>query len=54
MAPKKSLSAGELESLVKFITGPTLASASVDVNVSVSVLSAVVIVTFVAIDKSES
>jgi len=44
MAPISSLSAGEAEFLYKTKFGPTFASASVDVKVSVSVLSAVVIV----------
>ena len=42
--PKTSLFAGLLESLVSLNTGPCSASASVETNESVSVLSAVVIV----------
>jgi hypothetical protein len=44
-APRLSPSAGDAESLFKTNIGPALASASVDLSVSVSVLSAVVIVT---------
>ena len=48
-----SLSCGELEFLYSLKFGPTLASASVDINESVSVLSAVVIVALPARAKVE-